>query len=144
MFRPVQSNLKYFWLLQEDWKMTILFQGSLFWTKIRPCKWSKQRKTVRTITSGSQNNNSMVVFSWQEAQYRTTRPPLTRPSSLGHPEWEKVHTKEDQILRDREAKGHPDMERVDQCWDRQDLPTPMVGLSPLYGSKMCLTAVIDS
>lgn len=37
---------------------------------------------------------------------------------------------------------------VEQCGyslgDRQDLPTPMVGLFPLYGSKRCLTAVKDS
>lgn len=37
VFSQAQSNLKYFWLPQEDWKMTILFQESLFWTKIRPC-----------------------------------------------------------------------------------------------------------
>jgi len=37
---------------------------------------------------------------------------------------------------------------VEQCGynagARQDLPTQMVGLSPLYGSEGCLTAVNDS
>lgn len=71
----------------------------------------------------------------------------THPSSLGHLEWAEVHTKEEQILRDKERLKDTET-WVEECGyslgDRQDLPTPMVGLSPLYESKMCLTAVNDS
>lgn len=147
VLRPVQSNLKYFWLLQEDWKIIILLQESLFWTKIRACKWSKQRMAVRTVTSGVQNNDITAMFSCQEAQDCTTRP-LTSSSSLGHPEWAKEY-----IQKKNNLSGIKRLKDtwtwVEQCGyysfgDQQDLPTPIVGWSPLYGSKRCLTAVNDS
>lgn len=93
------------------------------------------------------NNNSMAVFSCQEAQYRTTRP-LTSSSSLGHPEWAKKYKqKKNNFLGIKRLKDT--WTWVEQCGyycfgGQQDLPTPIVGWSPLYGSKRYLIAVNDS
>lgn len=108
VFRLVQSNLKYFWLLQEDWKMTILFQGSLFWSKIRPCKWSKQRMAVRAITSGAQIMTALWCFH--------TKGPSILQQDLhapALPNWGilngKKYIQKKKKISGTEAKGHPDM-----------------------------------